>query len=282
VTGLLLVVALAAGPLAEPLPGWVPTEPAEVFRGSELYGHIDGGAELYLELGFEELGVQELHQGSAAIEVELYRMTDPAAALGVYLSRCGQETPNAGLTDRHTAGRHQLLLWRERYLLVVNNPTGVAALAPALVEVAGVLAARLPAPVEVSALASLPAVGRVRGSERIVRGGVGLQALVTLGEGDMLQLGGEVTAAAAAYAAMEGVPAHTLVVADYPTDTAAGAALVHLAANLDPTLTVVRRAATELDLRDFAGKSVTVRLTGRRLELRLGLEVPPSGGPPGR
>ena len=49
-----------------------------------------------------------------------------------------------------------------------------------------------------------------------------LQALYTLGDGDILQLGGTITAAAGDYKDAAG--AITLIVADYPTPAAATAA----------------------------------------------------------
>lgn len=270
-----ILAAVATGPLQEPLAGWSPTGPPEVFRGAELYGHINGGSELYLELGFEVLEVQELARGEARLEVELYRMTDPVAALGVYLSRCGREIPDPRLHDRHTAGRHQLLLLHERFLVVVNNLAGAPALAAALPEVAQVLAGRLPPTAVLDVLAPLPTAGRVAGSERVVRGPVGLSALFTLGDGDVLRLGGRVTAVAASFG--EGAPEgpHTLVLADYPDEATARQALAHATAGLDPSLQVLFNDPLRLGFRDYAGRFGLVVVDGRRLTLRCNLVKAP-------
>lgn len=270
-----LLAAAATGPLPEPLAGWSPTGPPRLFRGAELYGHINGGSELYLELGFEVLEVQELARGEARLEVELYRMTDPVAALGVYLSRCGQEKPDPRLGDRHTAGRHQLLLLRERFLVVVNNLSGAPDLAPALPEVAQALAGRLPPASALGVLAPLPAADRIVGSERVVRGPVGLSALFTLGDGDVLQLGGRVTAVAASFG--EGAPdgPHTLVLVDYPDEAAARQAFAHVTAALDPGLQVLVKDTLRLSFRDYAGRFGVVVLDGCRLTLRCNLVRPP-------
>lgn len=267
-TGLLLAAALAVSPLSEPAAGWAFATQARVFRGAELYGHIDGGAELYLELGFEEATVRELGKDGAVLEVELYRMSDPIAALGAYLARCGKETPADGLPDRHTAGRHQVLLRRERHLLVVNNPTGAPELSAAMVDVARELAGRLPPASTLDPFAALPTPGRIPGSERVVRGPVGLGAFITLGDGDVLRLGGTVTAVVARYGADAPEGPGTLLVADYPDEAAARAAFAYLGSHLDPTIEVTHRAADGLDFRDWAGKGGTTRVAGRRLELR--------------
>jgi hypothetical protein len=270
-----MLAATAAAPLAEPLAGWSPTGPPRVFRGAELYGHINGGSELYLELGFEDLQVLELARGEARLEVELYRMTDPVAALGVYLSRCGRETPDPHLADRHTAGQYQLLMLRERFLVVVNNPSGAPSLAPALPEIAQALAGRLPPAPALDVLAPLATAGRIAGSERVVRGPVGLSALFTLGEGDVLELAGRVTAVAASFG--EGAPdgPHTLVLADYPDEAAARQAFAHAVSNLDSSLQVLVKDPLRLSFRDYAGRFGLVAVEGRRLTMRCSLSKPP-------
>lgn len=64
------------------------------YDGAALAGHIDGGAELYKEYGFKALTVQQvrLPHGEELL-LEFYRMTDSAAAYGVYsVSRHACET----------------------------------------------------------------------------------------------------------------------------------------------------------------------------------------------
>ena len=272
--------ALAAGdagllPAPGAVPGWRPDGNARVFTGSGLYGHIDGGAEIFFEFGFEELTVQRYARGLDGVELELYRMRDPAAALGIYLGRCGRETPDPGLRERHTAGLHELMLVRERYFLIAANLDGKPEVAPQLVAFARAVAAALPAPQPVAALELLPRERRVAGSERLIRGPLALQSLITLGEGDVLQLGGRNTAAAAAYDAGEGHPACTLVVAEYPDDAGASRVLARLVEGLDPEVKPLRRGPDQLVFRDYAGKFGAASVAGRRLTLTLNLEREP-------
>ena len=255
--------------------GWKKIGPPRVFTSADLYGYIDGGAEEFLEIGFEQLTVQRYRSGSEEITVELYRMSDPAAARGVYLARCGRETRDPGLCERHTAGRHQLLLQRHRYYLIVNNTSGGVVTAPMLVKTAAEIAFKLPADAAVPALDALPKAGLVAGSERILRGGFGLQAIYTLGDGDMLQLGGTITAVAGEY--QDAAPgSHARIVADYPTPAAAASALEHIRANLDSYLKPTAASDTRLVFQDFEKKFGVVSLTGRRLEVVVRLSKPPA------
>jgi hypothetical protein len=253
---------------------WTRNGPTRVFTSADLYGHINGGAEAFLELGFERLTVQKYRDGGNELTVELYRMADPTAARGIYLARCGKETPDQGLRDRHTASRQQILLQRHRYYLVLFNTAGGAANAPMLVRAAQAIVPGMPADAQVPALSLLPQAGLVPGSARIIRGPVSLQAHYTLGDGDVLQLGGKVTGAAGDYKDAAG--ASTLVVIDYPAPAAAGAAFKHLKANLDPYLKPTSTTDSRLVFQDYEKKYGAIMVTGRRMEIRLHLAKAPA------
>ena len=253
---------------------WKKNGPTKVFRSEDLYGHINGGAEAFLELGFDQLTVQKYRDGANELAVEIYRMTDPTAARGIYLARCGKETPDPALKERHTASRQQILLQRNRYYLVLYNTAGGAANAPMLVKAAQAIVPKLPADAPVPALALLPPAGLVPGSARIIRGPVGLQALYTLGDGDILQLGGKITGAAGDYKDAAG--ASTLIVVDYPSPAAATAAFKHLKANLDTYLKPASATDSRLVFQDYEKKFGVASVNGKRLEMRLHLAKPPA------
>ncbi len=254
---------------------WKKSGPLKVFTSADLYGYIDGGAEAFLEIGFEQLTVQKYRDGANEFAAELYRMTDATAARGIYVARCGKETPDPSVKARHTASRHQILLQRDRYYLVLSNTAGGAANAPILATAALAMLAKMPADGQVAALSLLPPAGLVPGAARLFRGPVGLQAVYTLGDGDILQLGGKLTAAAGDYKdAASG--AYTLIVAEYPTPAAASAAFKHLKSNLDSYLKPASATDTRLVFQDYEKKSGVASLAGKRLEVRLHLAKPPA------
>jgi len=271
-------VALPAGgvatlPPSGAVPGWEVDGRQMVFNGSELYGHIDGGAEIFFEFGFEQLTLQRYTSSAGQVVVECYRMSDSLAALGIYLGRCGRETPDPGFAERHTAGRYQLVLVRDRYFVIVDNPAGTPALAPALVEFARVVAARLPPSQPLRAFDSLPEAGLVEGSQRLIRGPVALQAIATLGNGDILQLGGTLTAVAGEYG--PATSRWALIVVTYPDSATAGKAFHHLVAGLDPEIRPLRTAQQRLVFRDYDNTFGVATLAGARMEIRLHLKQQP-------
>jgi hypothetical protein len=75
-----------------------------VLAQKDMYGYIDGGAELFFEFGFSELTVQRYRCGERELSLDLYRMTGPDAALAVYLAKKGEERPVPGVEDRNTGG----------------------------------------------------------------------------------------------------------------------------------------------------------------------------------
>lgn len=254
--------------------GWTRFEPPRQFTRSDLYGYVDGGAEIFLEFGFEQLQLQKYRKGDDEFAVELYRMADPEAALGIYLMKCGQEHRDPALGVRHTVGRYQLMLQKGRYFVIVQSQGGLKALVPDLVAFGRVLAGHIPAGKPIEALKLLPRKGLVPGSERLVRGPYGLQALYTLGDGDILSLGGKVTAVAAEYTGGQ-KETTTLILVPYPNEAAAEKAFRHLVDNLDSYLEVVAKDARRLVFKDYAGRYGEVSRQGRRLTVRVNLETAP-------
>jgi len=65
-------------------PGWQRKGQENLFAGAELYRHIDGGAELYIQFGFDRLAVQDYVKDGHEVRVEIYKMNDPAGAGAVF------------------------------------------------------------------------------------------------------------------------------------------------------------------------------------------------------
>jgi len=254
------------------VPGWKKDGAPRVFTQADLYGYIDGGAELFFEFGFDQLTLQKYKKGAHEVAVEIYRMTDPVAAAGTYFMKRGKEARDPGFRERHTVSRHQLLFQRHRYYVTINNLGGADGLTGDLVRFASAVASRLPADVPAAELKRLPTAGRVAGSERLFRGPVALQSLFTLGDGDILQQKGRITGVAADYRAEPGAKAPTtLLVVHYPSAAAAAQAMAFLQKNLDKYLERVSASPDRLVFRDYEKKFGVVIVKGAAIEVRLHL-----------
>lgn len=54
------------------------------YNGDALWGLIDGGADLYLEYGFDKLLLQEIEWYGIKFRIEFYKMNDVKSAFGIY------------------------------------------------------------------------------------------------------------------------------------------------------------------------------------------------------
>lgn len=246
-----------------------------VFKGANLYGHIDGGAEIFLELGFDRLEVQRYARGEEEeVSVEVYRMDDPAAALGIYLMKCGLEATVSSFDERHTASKYQILFQKGSTYVTLYNMTGEEEPGSALLDFAKALAKKIPAGEAIDPFASLPANKRIEGSERIIRGPFTLQRVFTLGKGDILLLENNATAVAASYGDGDG-ESFTLILVDYPDAAAAVSAFRNVKANLDPYLEVISSDDSALEFKDYSSRFGKVEVNDSRLELLVNLAESP-------
>ncbi|HSQ34785.1 MAG TPA: DUF6599 family protein, partial [Candidatus Binatia bacterium] len=231
---------------------------------------IDGGAELFLEMGFVDLQVQKYGLAGTEIALEAYRMENAAAALGIYLLKCSRETPLPGLNERHSGDRFQIVMLKNDHFIQVNNFSGGEDLLPAMIALANRAGAAVPAGAPVTELDILPAANRVPGTALLLRGPYSLQTLYTFGAGDMLLLAGKIFAAAAVYREASGA-SYTMIVVPYGDDASARSAFVHLRRNLDRYIQVVGDGVDFFNFKDFRNEFGRAEVRGPRLEIMVGL-----------
>ncbi|MBN2344952.1 MAG: hypothetical protein JXO51_01085 [Candidatus Aminicenantes bacterium] len=248
--------------------GWERSGPEEAYGPAALYNVIDGGAELFLEMGFVELRVQKYQGRGAEIAVEAYAMENAAAALGIYLLKCGREMPVAGIGGRNSGDRFQLALLKGDYFIFINNFSGREEMLPVMILLARLLGDAIPAGAPVPELDLLPAEGRVPGSVLLLRGPYSLQSVYTLGEGDILRLEGRRFAAAAGYRDETGA-AYTRIVATYEDAALAGAVFASLRSGLDPYHEVLEAGDDHFLFRDFQGLFGAAEVRARAIEIRV-------------
>jgi hypothetical protein len=124
----------------------------------------------------------------------------------------------------------------------------------------------------------LPPENLVPGSGLLLRGPYSLQAVYTLGPGDVLLLQGKIFAAAADYRDPQG-QALTLIVAPYADATSAQDAFNHLRRHLDPYLQVLTETGSAFVFKDFQGRFGLAARRGTRLVMQVKLARQPAAAP---
>jgi len=249
---------------------WTEVGRPRKFVSQDLFNHIDGAAELFLEMGFREVIVRRYNRGDAVLACEVYEMKDPTAARGIHLHFRGRGTPVEGVVGRNVGNRSQIVAQKDRFFIQITNITGEEQSLPAMVKLVNQATAAIPNDTDVPLLNLLPAEGLVLGSEVVVRGPYSLQSVFTLGEGDILQLQGERCGIAADYKT-EREGSFTRLTVAYGRPEVAQAAFKHLLQGLDSQLQVLRRNDHAAVFRDFNGQFGCATAKDDKLDIRLHL-----------
>lgn len=256
-------------------PGWKKSDRLITFTRADLYNYIDGGAELFLEFGFEKLYIQRYRSGEKELSLEIYEMESSEAALGIYLAKCGQETPVEGIGARNSGEEAQFTILRERYFIHINNFEGRKELFPAMLALAKATLQNLPPDRPITLLDHLPGKNLIKNSERLIRGPYALQPIFTFGEGDILLLEGKVFGVVASYRDEKG-NITTRIIIPYPDEARARAALHHLRQNFDPYHKILETGPSGFIFIDYQQKFGQVELKGSILDIRINLANRPS------
>jgi hypothetical protein len=255
--------------------GWKKSGNADKYYKNDLYGHIDGGAELFLEFGFDSLLVQDYAHGDREISLEVYVMEIPASALGIYLMKCGKEMPSQSLKIRNSINPYQVIAVNGNCYVQVNNFSGDTLSVSAMEDLVNNLFSTSEIYVGDGLFELLPPDGLVPGSEKLVRGQYALQPFYTFGEGDVFQLNGKIFGVTAVYQTEDGDKFSRLVIRYQDHETAENA-FKHLINNLDTYLSVIETTGNQLVFKDYQNKYGQVVLAGN--ELRAAVHLP---GKPG-
>jgi hypothetical protein len=271
---LILCLASASQQLEFPdndfFPGWLKDGKPLKFIQQDLYNYINGGSELFLEFGFDVLHVQKYYRGEDELAVEAYRMQSPEAALGIYLMKCGKETPIPELTTRNTGDRYQFMILKGEYFILINNYTAKESLLAVMVELANRTIDSIAERKTADFFSILPEKDLIKGSERLIRGLYSLQSIYTLGQGDILLLNKKIFAVAADYKGKDGEISSRIMI-KYPDISYAKKAYAHILANLDPYLNVIEEKDKYFSFRDYQQKIGIISLDKNILQVHVNI-----------
>jgi hypothetical protein len=104
------------------LPGWAPDGSPQAAEGQELFALINGGAELFLQAGFDRAATQAYRgDGDRRVDLEIYRMRAPQAAEAVYGKKVAGGEPRIPLGAGGSRGEYYVIFWQGRFLVTVTG-----------------------------------------------------------------------------------------------------------------------------------------------------------------
>ena len=176
---IVIVLAAQAVPAANParplasffpeLAGWSRAEKTEIFLPENLYEHINGAAENFLNYDFEQLAVQTYTREPMSISAEIYFHGTPEKAFGIYSSEKPLNGNYFTVGGQAYAEEGVLNFVCDAYYIKLNGfalgPEGAAILSMLAEKIARAIGGenRLP-----KILEAFPAVGKRVHSERFI------------------------------------------------------------------------------------------------------------------
>jgi|GEM_PF-1339890 len=164
-------------------PGWRKEGKTKIVSAEELYGVINGGAELFLEFGFNRLVLQRYLKKDHELELAVYEMKDAFAASGIFLIKRGRGQPAPGIRGENIFSRYQALLRQGKYFAIITNPPGRKALEEEMMALANLVLPILGTPEKPAMLDLLPSEGMEPGSLRLIQGKLALETAVFFPDG---------------------------------------------------------------------------------------------------
>jgi hypothetical protein len=116
----------------------------DAYDGESLWGYMNGGADIYLEYGFDILRVQEFTGKDENIKLELFKMDDPVSAFGIYSMKTFRCKESEVLTFTDCLNDYQYQFLYGDYYLQIVNETGSGIAKQLMKEIASVLMKKLP------------------------------------------------------------------------------------------------------------------------------------------
>ncbi len=162
-------------PHATDMPGSEITR-EEIYIGGELWGLINGGADIFYEYGLERMALQEFTWQDEEFRLELYRMDSPAAAFGIFsvsMHGCDEGGP-AGTGD--CLNKYQYQLYTGNYYLSLINYSGSTRARKLSLEIGNLIAsATSNSRIELPRLLRLDMFSEIIDEVKFIKGLLGLQ-----------------------------------------------------------------------------------------------------------
>lgn len=193
---------------------WRRAPQAEVYSPDNLYRYINGGAELYLSYGFQDLlSVRYEKAGQQPIKIDIMDMGRAMDAFGVFVHSCEAPGTEIGQGSEYDSGL--LTFWKDRYYVSALAFPVNEEKEKMVLELGRIIALSIPAEGALPPLLKLlPEEKRIRDSIRFFHHYIWLNSHFYVSGEDILDMRDDVDAVMAAYG--DKTAKYYLLVVSYP------------------------------------------------------------------
>jgi hypothetical protein len=192
------------------------------YEGEALFDYINGGAELYLSYGLAGMtGCKYNGEGLPQVTVEIYGMTSPANAFGVYTQSRDREESEYGQGSQRY--KDFIIFWKDKYYVLITTQKATPESEKALLHLASLVDRAIPGTGRRPAIVdALPQKDLVPGGYLYFHHYVWLNAYLFIADYNIININDETDAVLAKYGDADA--RCYLLMVDYPDETAATAA----------------------------------------------------------
>ncbi|MDR1594757.1 MAG: hypothetical protein LBS43_09815 [Prevotellaceae bacterium] len=228
------------------------------YEGEALFDYINGGAELYLSYGLVGMtGCKYNGDGLPQVTVEIYEMTSPANAFGVYTQSRDKEEYEYG--QGSLSGSDFLLFWKDKYYVIITAGKVLPESGKAIRRIASLIDKAIPEKSRIPAIVdALPKENLVPGGYLYFHHYIWLNAYLFIANYNLVNISDKTDAVLAKYGDADN--RCYLLMVDYTDTTAAITAWKQLKKEFAPDATGER---PKLRLED--GTWFTTWMLGKRL-----------------
>ena len=205
------------------VPGWKLASPARTYDKKSIFKYINGAAELYFAYDFRAAASAEYQNGETSIIIDVYDMTAPANAFGIYSLNRYPEAHYVDIGNEGILIDTNLDFWKGQYYCKVYSLGISEKLQKDVVNFGGILASNIKeAGAEPPLLRKLPRNGLIPKSAKYFSRKLGLDNIYYMAAHNVLHLGQGTKGVTAEYE-IEGTR-FLLFAIEYPSLHAASAA----------------------------------------------------------
>jgi len=192
---------------------WEKNEPAILYEQRQLYEYINGGAEIFHEYGFNRVLTQSYMYNDELIIVDIYEMENTKAAFGIYSIQRDPNMPTLDFGDDCTQSDFHVAFWQDCFYVVIIGDKSDITTKKILINFAQSISKHIgKTSMQPEIIDHLPKHNILPGSAGYLKGLLGLNTQLYLGQKNILGINGDKVEGAFAIYQINNDKAHLLLI----------------------------------------------------------------------